>query len=167
MEVNKWAGKASGFLKKFRYPIILLAVGILLMALPGKNLTKKTEEVPKEQQHKESLDRSMENILAQIKGVGKVQVLLTQASGESYRYQFDEDISLSENGSSTRKDTVIITDGDRNQQALITQVLPPTYLGAIIVCQGAEDPAVKLAVVEAVSRLTGLGADKISVLKMK
>jgi stage III sporulation protein AG len=46
-------------------------------------------------------------------------------------------------------------------------VLAPQYLGAIVVCQGADRSDVRLAIVEAVSALTGLGADKISVLKMK
>ena len=49
----------------------------------------------------------------------------------------------------------------------VQQVLPESYRGAIVVCQGADSPAVKLAIVEAVSRATGLGADSISVLKMK
>ena len=70
-------------------------------------------------------------------------------------------------GSTIRKETVILTDSERNQQPLVQQVLPPQYLGAVIVCQGAENAAVRLAVVEAVRNATGLGADKISVLKMK
>jgi hypothetical protein len=41
------------------------------------------------------------------------------------------------------------------------------YQGAVVLCQGAADAAVRLAVVEAVSKATGLGADKICVLKMK
>jgi stage III sporulation protein AG len=36
-----------------------------------------------------------------------------------------------------------------------------------VVCQGADDPVVKLLIVDAVSKVTGLGADKISVMKMK
>ena len=62
---------------------------------------------------------------------------------------------------------MIITDSDRKEEGLITQVDPPVYQGAIIVCQGADRGAVRLAIVEAVSRVTGLGADRISVLKMK
>jgi hypothetical protein len=37
----------------------------------------------------------------------------------------------------------------------------------VIVCQGGDQPEVKLAVVEAVCDAVGLTADKISVLKMK
>ena len=40
-------------------------------------------------------------------------------------------------------------------------------MGAIVVCQGGDNATVRLAIIEAVSNVTGLGADKISVLKMK
>jgi stage III sporulation protein AG len=49
----------------------------------------------------------------------------------------------------------------------VRQVIPPKYQGAIIVCQGAEKATVRLQVVEAVVNVTGLTADKITVLKMK
>jgi stage III sporulation protein AG len=82
-------------------------------------------------------------------------------------YQTDEDITTSENNSTVRKETVIITDSQRNESPLVLQVLPPEYMGAVIVCQGAENVQVRLAIVEAVCNATGLGADKIAVLKMK
>jgi stage III sporulation protein AG len=62
---------------------------------------------------------------------------------------------------------VIITDGNRNQKPVISQVIPAKYLGAVIICQGADQPTVRLAIVEAVSKLTGLGTDRVCVLKMK
>ena len=43
----------------------------------------------------------------------------------------------------------------------------PQFRGALVVCQGGGDPAVRLAVIEAVSALTGLGSDKISVVKLQ
>ncbi len=39
--------------------------------------------------------------------------------------------------------------------------------GAVIVCAGANDPAVRLNVTNAVAAYTGLGCDKITVMKMK
>lgn len=39
--------------------------------------------------------------------------------------------------------------------------------GAVIACQGADEARVKLCVINAVSAYTGLGSDKISVIKMK
>ncbi len=39
--------------------------------------------------------------------------------------------------------------------------------GAVIVCQGADTSSVRLCVTNAVSAYTGLGSDKIRVIKMK
>ena len=96
-----------------------------------------------------------------------VQVMLTLASGEETLYQTNEDYSIGDNTNTKRSDTVTVTDAQRNETGLIRQQNPPKYLGAIVVCNGADSPEVRLAVVEAVSKVTGLGADDISVLKMK
>ena len=106
---------------------------------------------------------SLEDILVKIQGVGKVQVLLTEAQGKRTVYVFDESASTD----SRRSDAVILTDGNREQKGLICQVLAPVYQGAVIVCQGGDNPSVRLAVVEAVCDATGLSADKVTVLKMK
>lgn len=41
------------------------------------------------------------------------------------------------------------------------------FTGAVIVCHGAANPAVRLRVINAVSAFTGLGSDKILVQKLK
>lgn len=116
---------------------------------------------------KETLQEQLSELLSQMEGAGKVQVLLTQATGEKTRYQTNDDNTSAEHSQTNRTDTVILTDSSRNQVGLISQVDPPTYLGAVVLCQGAENSAVKLAVTQAVSNATGLGYHKITVLKMK
>ena len=113
------------------------------------------------------MEDRLNDILGQIRGAGRVKVMLTVASGEETIYQFDQNHSTDESGSSIQKDTVTVTDKDRGQSGLITQINPPKYLGALIVCQGADDATVRLAISEAVSSLTGLGMDKITIVKMK
>ena len=39
--------------------------------------------------------------------------------------------------------------------------------GALVVCDGADSASVRLAIIQAVSSLTGLGSNKIAVVKMK
>ncbi len=168
MDMMRLLRSFSDVMKKYRYAILVLVIGLALMLLPSGNQVSK-EETPSIKTPDQTTDPSKElsDILSQIQGVGKVQVLLTVKAGETTRYQTDDNISTSENGSTVHKDTVIITDSSRNEEPLVVQVLPPEYLGAVIVCQGAENAAVRLAVVEAVCKATGLGADKITVLKMK
>ena len=161
MERLKIPDSLMDFFKKYRYVAIVLLAGILLMCLPGKS--GGTDSAPIVHTAAETADTALEleEILSQVKGAGKVRVMLTRAQGEKTIYQTDR------SGDGTNVDTVVITGNDREQQGLIRQVDPPVYLGAVIVCQGGDDPAIRLAIVEAVSDATGLGADRISVLKMK
>lgn len=166
MDWLKTKEKALIFLKKYRYVLLVLAVGLVLMALPEGSDTEVSPTVSTEVTA-QSVETRLEEILGKIDGVGKVRVMLTERTGQRYTYQSDEDTQLSTDSSSTRRDTVIITDGERAQQGLIRQVDPPEYQGAVVVCQGGDRAAVRLAVTQAVCHVTGLGADKVSVLKMK
>ena len=163
MDMKALAGKMPGWFKQFRYPLLVLAIGLALLLIPTASKKAETPTQTQAVSQKTDLSQQLTAVLGNIQGVGKVQVLLTVAAGEEVIYHQDENSTET----SIRVETVVITDSSRNQQALISQVLPETYRGAIVVCQGADQPAVKLAVVEAVSRATGLGADQISVLKMK
>ena len=156
------------FLKKYRLVIIVLLAGILLLVFPnGEKQEEESMPVSTEESLQDSLQDSLEEILSQISGAGKVSVLLTQAAGKETIYQIDENTSAENGGSSSHRQTVLISGTGREENGLIRQVKEPTYLGAVIVCQGADNAAVRLAVVEAVRSATGLTTDRISVLKMK
>ena len=151
-------------LNKYKYVLLVVAIGVLLMCIPGKKEETTIQVTEQDATQTIPMEDKLEQVLAQIQGAGRVKVMLTISEGERILYQYDSDMS----GSNTeRKDTVIITDGNRKEEAVIAQIIPPIYMGAIIVCQGADQAAVKYAIVEAVSKATGLGADKICVLKMK
>lgn len=168
MDLGKLPGKIPQILSKYRYPLVILLAGLVLLTLPGRKQTEEsTERKPIAVATMPDTTQQLTEILGQIRGVGKVKVMLTVAVGESVKYQMDEKSTTGEQSSSVDQQTVVITDSERNQQALVEQKLPPVYRGAIIVCQGADSPSVKLAVVEAVSKVTGLGAGQISVVKMK
>ena len=168
MDVTAIGTKIIEFIKKYRYVILVLVAGIILMLIPSG-----ADQEPEAPVNAGSITQfqdpseELSKILSQISGVGKVQILLTKNAGEKTVYQTDQDTSSSENSGSVRVETVIVTDANRTEQGLTQQIFAPEYRGAIIVCQGADDAAVRLAVVEAVSDVTGLGSDRISVLKMK
>lgn len=152
--------------KKYRFVCIIFLVGVFLMLLP----TKKSEPLQDTQmttisQH-DNITEELQKMLSCIEGAGKVEVMISIAQGEKTLYQTDLDISGGESGNS-RQDTVIITNSDRAEAGLVMRIDPPVYRGAVVICQGADRATVRLAVVEAVASITGLGADKISVLKMK
>lgn len=169
MEIKQLTQKLKSTVGKYRYAFIVLAAGLLLLMLPGKNTQNKSSTVTVDRnQAVQALDiETLTEILQSVDGAGKVKVLLSTASGENTVYQTNREQSTSDTGSETNTETVIITDAQRNESGLIQQINPPTYLGAIVVCEGADSPTVRLAITQAVAKITGLGADAICVLKMK
>ncbi len=160
--------KLMGYVRKYRYVVLVCLIGVCLMMIPEKKevqLQSKTEAPAAEEKQDTAL--LLAQILSKLQGAGKVEVMLTVAAGQQTIYQTDTQGSQGEAPGSVRVETVIVSTSARDQTGLITQVLPEKYLGAIVLCQGAENPAVRLAIVEAVCAVTGLGTDKISVLKMK
>ena len=157
----------SAVLQKYKFVMLILIVGIMLMIVPSKKEDIATTNVTTQDESETSFNVELANILSRIEGAGNVQVLLTVSVGEETVYQQDEDDNYDSDSSSSRSKTVILTSSDKAQYGLIKQINPPQYLGAVILCQGADRPSVKLAIIDAVGKITGLGADRISVLKMK
>lgn len=161
------ANRTKEFLQKYKYTLLILGIGILLMSVPEVADTKTQENAVIPQAEPMSASKELETILTQISGVGKVKVMLTEAAGKETIYQTDDDQSKSNDTENIRVETVIITNSSREEQGLIRTIIPPVYLGAIIVCQGGDNPSVKLSVVQAVSSVTGISSERIIVLKMK
>ena len=168
MDIKSIGNKITVLIKKYRYAAIVLLVGVVLMTIPEVRKNDKTvSPVTVKPQSEPTMEERLSSILSGIDGAGEVSVMLTEAAGEEIFYQTNDNISNGENASGKDHNTVIVTDSNRNQNGLIRQINPPVYLGAIIACQGADNPTVQLAIVDAVSKITGLGANQISVLKMK
>ena len=166
MEIKVIMGKLKALLQKYKYAVVVLLIGLVLLMIPETKVTQ-TQQIVKTETKANTLDsKDLSEILQAIDGAGQVKVLLSLKEGEETLYQSDQELSSSGESSITKTETVLITD-DRTESGLIKQINPPQYLGAIVVCQGADSPAVRLAITQAVSRITGLGADNICVLKMK
>lgn len=165
MEATAPKQRINALFGKYKYPILVALVGLGLMLLPSEQ--GPTEPAEPSRAVESSLEEKLEALLGRIEGAGQVSVLLTEKEGSQTLYQTDSQTDADESGSRRTDDTVLIEDENRTESGLVRQTLGPVYRGAVILCQGADDPTVKLAVVEAVRCVTGLGADQISVQKMK
>lgn len=169
MDVKNILAKILDLIKKYRYAVLVLIVGLVLMSIPS--FTTPTEDTVSDSKaetiNQPVLEDKLSQILSLVNGAGEVQVILTVAAGEEVVYQTDNDETNTADSSGKNTDTVTVTDANRNQNGLIRQINPAVYQGAIVVCEGADNPTVHLAIVDAVSKITGLGANRISVLKMK
>ena len=159
--------KAEQLWKKYRLVLLSVLAGLLLMLFPLDTDHEKTEEVLQEREtfSLEETERRMEEILGRIEGTGKLQLMLTLKSGSQLQLAEDTDRSVDEDELQTKQETVTLNRGSGYQDVVVTQQVYPSYQGALVVCQGADRAAVRLAVTEAVSALTGLSSDKITVVK--
>ena len=152
----------KSYIKKYAYVFLVFLIGIFLMMRSEAEPIQKPQVLQPEIEA-EKLEASLEKILSHLSGAGNVKVLLTESKGEERIYQVDEDGTMG----NTQKKTILVTNSSKEESGLLRQVLYPEYRGAVVICEGAENPKVKLSIVEAVKSATGLTSDHITVLKMK
>ncbi len=155
-------------LKKYKFVALILLVGLVLMLLPsGERSESAPAEGGEELFSLEQTERRMEGILKDIQGVGQVNVMLTLKSGATLELAKDSSTSVRESETKRESDVVTISRGSGGEEVVVTQQRYPLYQGAVVVCEGGGNSAVRLTVIEVVSVLTGLGSDKITVVQWK
>lgn len=151
--------------KKYKFVLLVVLVGVILMLLPVSSRTKETaaddSQTLQEAFDLEAVEQRMEEVLGKIDGVGKLRLMLTLQSGT--RLTLAEDTQRDQER--TQRETVTLNRGSGNQEIVVTNRYYPVYQGAVVVCQGADSSAVRLAVTETVQALTGLPSDRIMVAK--
>lgn len=167
MDTSKVKAVTQKLFQKYKFAVLILMLGMVLMVFPMSNDDDVEKHITEMPEQSVSVEEELKIVLSQISGVGNVDIMLKELTGEEYIYQTDEDTVSSDASTSVKVNTITVTDENRNDIGLIRQIKPPTYQGAIVVCQGGDDPQVRLDVAEAVSKITGLGMDRIAVLKMK
>ena len=154
-------------LDKYKYVLLLLAVGLALLLWPAGE-EKAAEDgglsAAPEEFDLEALEEKLSRTLSRIEGAGKVTVALTVRSGMEQVPLTDRSTSVGERGNSVEEKTVIISTGS-GQEAVVRVQRGPVFQGAVVVSEGGDQAEVKLLLTQAVAALTGLGADRITVCK--
>lgn len=156
-------------LGKYKYVLLVAALGALLLLWPmeRKDGGAATADAAPSNAGTDlaQTEKAMEDILGKIDGVGRVEVMLTLHSGGER--VLAQDSSLRYSGSAQAPDSY-----ERSSQpvtdaggVVVTQEKYPQYRGALVVCEGGGNDAVRFQVISAVSALTGLGSDRIAVVK--
>ena len=134
---------------RYKYAALILLIGAGLLLWPGgSGHTAQTgqSEAPPAYTAAETLRKDLEEILAQ-----------------NTELRYSGSATAPEDYSRT-SEPVLLDGGDR-EETVVTRTAYPTYRGALVVCQGGDRADVKLAVTEAVSALTGLSSDRVTVAK--
>lgn len=156
-------------LDQYKYVLIVIAAGIVLLLWPSGE--RREEQAAgsgtvgaQETFDLAALEGRLSETLSKVEGAGKVTVTLTVKSGMEQVLASDRTTSVSERGSSVEEETVLVNSGTGQEAVLLTQRYP-TFQGALVVCEGGDDAEIRLLMTRAVSALTGIGADRITVCK--
>lgn len=171
MEWKDKKGALARLWDQYKGIVLILAVGVLLLSWPSKDVSvQRTEsEGSTGWNALEETEARMEQILAQIDGVGRLSLMLSLES--SARQELSVDTELSYRGDTdapeeySRKSETVFISTDQGDAPVVAYSVSPVYRGAVVVCQGAENAGVRLAVTQAVAALTGLGSDRIMVIQ--
>lgn len=167
--------KPLHLLRKYKYLLLVICAGILLLLIPGGRRQTGGETVSVAQGELsfslEAEERKMEQALSSVAGAGRVKVVLTLQNSGQRLFLRDETKNQSsglneEAAHSETQTAVVVSRGSGLQDTVLTDRYYPRYQGALVVCDGGGAASVCLELTNAVSALTGLGADKITVLPM-
>jgi len=141
--------------------------GMLLLLLP-ELVPEKSHDVPRAEtaaasspvSYELQLEQRLEQLLADMDGVGQVAVMVTIASAEQAVFAVDTSDSA---GGGAATDHVLLSDGSALQQT----TLMPAINGVAVVCQGGGEIGVVAQITETLAALLDLPSNRISVQKMK
>ena len=164
----KWpeaARRWKGALKQNQAVLLVIAVGAALLLLPsGGRDSPQVQESPAQTEGTsfdlEAFEKKLCQVLSQVEGAGEVRVVLSLDGGSRQVLARNQEQDRDGGGSNT---VATVGRGSGTQEVVPLQVVAPQFRGALVVCPGGGDPQVRLRLVEAVSALTGLGSDRISV----
>lgn len=171
----KWSGKLptreqwQSWLGKYKLVLLLVVAGVVLLAWPtgegaqAQSQPKTASNVAGEESFSvEELEQRLSQAISRIQGAGKCTVLLSLDQGVERVLATDRAEEQTDD-QSTREETTVVCSGEDGEEVVLVTQYYPSFRGALVVCAGGDDPQVRLAVSQAVSALTGLGSDKITI----
>lgn len=171
----KWNGKLptraqwQSWLSKYKLVLVLAMAGVLLLAWPtGDRGEEKTAQesasavTGEESFSVEELEQRLSQAISRIEGAGTSTVLLSLDQGVE-RVLASDSVEQRDGDESSREQTTVVYSGEDGEEVVLVTQYYPSFRGALVVCAGGDDPQVRLAVTQAVSALTGLGSDRITV----
>lgn len=163
--------KISSVLEKYKYVLLVILAGALLLTLPSLGETKSGQSAETADGTAafdlDEMETKLEQALSKIDGAGKVTVVLTVKAGVRQVLAQDDKSSVKDGDTQQETSTVVVSKGSGYEDVVALQEIYPQFQGALVVCDGGGNPAVKLKLVEAVAALTGLSSNRISICKGK
>ncbi len=154
-----------------RLLVIAGAVGILLIALsewlPRPSSAADAPAVAVTAvQVEQALEQRITDLLDTVAGVGRCRVMVTLESGEQTVYAADTVRSSTDSGENLSESYLTVDTAAGPVGLLLTRV-QPTVRGVVVVCAGAEDPAVSQRVQAVITTAFHISERRVCVVQQK
>lgn len=155
--------------------ILIGLVGILMLVMAIPDGQKKTEEKKvmseseKEEDYSLEMEKKLTKILQEMKGVGKVSVMITMSSTSEKIIEKDSEIrkEKGENENYSSIETSVLARNDREEIPYVSKEISPSVEGVLVVADGGDDPVVIKNIIDAVQALFPVEPHKIKVMKQQ
>ena len=155
--------------KKRLFIIVAGIVGVLLLVVSefipeseeDVEITENDDEMSFTSYEKD-IEERLKNLIESIDGAGNVQVMVTIESGDEKVYATE-----SKKTENNEEKNYVLVDIEGSDSGLLLKIAQPEIRGVAIVCQGADSPTVRNAVVGAVTSVLGISSNRVNVSKMK
>ena len=159
--------------------LFLCLVALVIYFIPENNGNKtKEENISNNIEAIETKEKQLEKVLSNIKGAGKVSVMITYKNGNevvcatNIETQTNTVTEKSENGGIKESETVIenkspvTIDSKNGENALVIVENEPEIKGVIVVAQGAEKVKVKMDLQKAVETVLQVSPSQVEIFAM-
>ena len=143
------------------YVALILALVVILIVFVGsgsKNTTKSTAD----ESYISQMEHKICSVIEKIDGCGKATVAISYSSNEERVYAY-ETVTTTSNGVTKQTSSIVSVKG----QPLVTKTLPPTILGVVVVAKGADNPVIRLKIIEVVVTLLDVQQKDVQVFTYK
>ncbi len=162
----------SGDSKKVK---IIVAIGLIGMVLIlasdvfAKNSDKKvvTENTKiTYEDYTNQLENKLVDVISSISGVGECKVMITLTSSAESVYATNNEVK-SDDSSINQKDEYVLYDASDGEAPVLIKEYLPQVQGVTVVCSGGDDIVTKEKIIESVTALFNIPANRVSVSKLK
>lgn len=168
--------------KKSRLLVVLGIVGMSLIMLSSiiptgaKNNPSVGSSDQFSQEYVTQLEERMTNLVGQVQGVGRCEVMVTAETGVEFVYAVEENENASQTnsyeGDEMRRETqqqnyeqkyIVVDAGSGKKEALLKTQKQPSIQGVVVVCEGASSMVVQERVTRVVTTALGIPYNRVCV----
>ena len=156
--------------KKVRVLVIIGLIGIVLIMLSDVSFfssdNKKSSDDYSYDEYVCNLEDKCEKLIESIDGVGECKVMITLRDTKESIYARNSEESRNDSSFSNSYEYVLYKADDGETPILVKQYFPKV-LGVAVVCNGADNAAVKERIISLLTSVFDISSSKISVSKSK